>query len=159
MVKLWLEAGANVNHLVGEAKTHLIKYVSNEDTLAAILEFNPDLESKGTHSETVLVTRAQDWHNQVSTGFLRRLINAGADLEAKDRYSDTPLANAAIVGKMEFIELLISKRAKIDDTSTPRKFGGALHRACVFGELGSVKLLVDRGADISLHCTLRGSPL
>ncbi|KAI9643767.1 hypothetical protein NHQ30_007116 [Ciborinia camelliae] len=159
VVKLLLEAGGNVNHLIGETKVHFIKYVHDEGTLAVILEFNPNLESEETYSETFLSIRIKAWDFQVSTDFLRRLINAGADLETKDRYSDTPLANASIVGNLDFLKLLISKGAKVNDISTAGMYGVALHRACAFSKLESVKLLVNKGADIDLHHNIVGSPL
>jgi ankyrin repeat protein len=85
---------------------------------------------------------------------LPRLLRAGARLDA-DPYRGTPLIWAAVCNRLETATWLIDRGAAADRQAT---FGGlthgqgvtALHMAAQNGHLGMVKLLIARGADLSI---------
>jgi hypothetical protein len=76
---------------------------------------------------------------------VRRLLEGGAETDAKDSYGNTALHAASRNGHLEIVELLLSKGAKVDakeeDDIT------ALHYACEYGYLELAKLLLDKGAN------------
>ena len=78
----------------------------------------------------------------------RRLLKAGASLEARDRFGAKPLSHAAAAGQIELVALFLDHGAPIDarnlDGST------ALFKAAESGRLEIVKLLVERGASVDL---------
>jgi ankyrin repeat protein len=78
---------------------------------------------------------------------IRELIDAGADVNAKDALDRTPLHLAAFHGRTEIIDLLIAHGADVnarDLTAT-----SPLHAAVVAGKQGeAVRMLLDRGADL-----------
>jgi ankyrin repeat protein len=85
---------------------------------------------------------------------LERLVRAGARLDA-DPYRGTPLVWAASCNGLEAVSWLLDHGADIDRKGT---FGGpshgqgitALHMAAQKGNLAVVKLLVQRGANLSI---------
>ncbi len=86
---------------------------------------------------------------------LERLVRAGARMDA-DPYRGTPLIWAAACNRVESIAWLLDRGADIDRKAT---FGGAthgqgitaLHMAAQNGHLPAVRLLVERGAGLSLR--------
>jgi ankyrin repeat protein len=85
---------------------------------------------------------------------LERLTKAGARLNA-DPYRGTPLIWAAVRNRVETAEWLLDHGANVNQKAT---FGGAthgqgitaLHMAAQNGSMAVVKLLVARGADLTL---------
>ena len=78
----------------------------------------------------------------------RRLLEAGASLEARDRFGTMPLARAARVGHVALIELFLSNGAAIDARNlvgTTALFGAAENE-----RQASVALLLAKGADPNL---------
>src|SRR5882757_2837980 len=78
----------------------------------------------------------------------RRLIDAGASLEARDRLGAMPLARAARAGHVALIELFLEHGAAID----ARNLVGmtALYAAADNERSASVSLLLGKGADPNL---------
>ena len=77
---------------------------------------------------------------------IRKIIDAGTDINAKDALDRTPLHMAAFYGQTKIIDLLVANGAEIDARDhtgmTP------LHAAAISGGRQSVQLLLDRQADI-----------
>lgn len=74
----------------------------------------------------------------------RQLIEAGADVNAKDEASYTPLHRAADVGSLELAQLLLDHHA---DVGAVDKDGNtALHIAAAKGRRKTIELLVKQGA-------------
>lgn len=75
------------------------------------------------------------------------LLLHGANIQAKNKYGNTPLHRAAAQGSADAVDLLIDKGADInsknDDGETP------LHRAVANGREEVVKLLLQHGNDSS----------
>jgi ankyrin repeat protein len=86
---------------------------------------------------------------------LERLARAGAQLDA-DPYRGTPLIWAAACNRTEAAAWLLDHGANVNHKAT---FGGlthgqgitALHVAAQYGHMPMVKLLVKRGADLSIQ--------
>src|SRR3990172_6746593 len=79
---------------------------------------------------------------------IEALLAKGADVNARDDISRTPLHMAAYEGKKEVAELLISKgadvNAKTDDGCTP------LHVAVWWGNKKVTELLISKGAEVNV---------
>ena len=94
-------------------------------------------------------------------GVLERLVRAGARVDS-DPYRGTPLIWAAFCNRTEAVTWLLDHGANVNQKAT---FGGAthgqgitaLHMAAQNGHLAVVKLLVQRGADLSLKDDLYDS--
>ncbi len=82
---------------------------------------------------------------QGNTEVIKKLIEAGTDLNKKDQYGSTPLIIAVLFGKNEAAKELINAGADLNITnneeSTP------LHIAALMGRIEIVKLLLKKGAD------------
>lgn len=78
----------------------------------------------------------------------RRLLELGANPNAKDAFGATPLHNAAAMDSAEVVRLLIAQGAQIDllDASG----NTALHEAAAKGHVASVQALVEGGAALEL---------
>ncbi|GHM58178.1 MAG: hypothetical protein sL5_06130 [Candidatus Mesenet longicola] len=87
------------------------------------------------------------------------LFDKNANIKAKDAYGNTPLHIAAqYSGKLEIVEFLLDKNANgindvTNDGLTP------LHVAVKSNKLGTVKLLLDRGASIGIKDKHNRTPL
>ena len=81
------------------------------------------------------------------------LIDAGATLNAGDKYGRTAVCTAATQGYIEILEQLLDGGADPnycdpnDLSEHPR-----LHMACNRGHFDAVKLLVQHGADVNYQC-------
>jgi ankyrin repeat protein len=82
---------------------------------------------------------------------LQSLVDAGADVNVRDRRGETPLLYAAVVGSLETMNLLIAAGA---DVNAQNEFGAT---ALIWSatDLAKVKLLVDHGALVNT-ATRRG---
>ena len=87
----------------------------------------------------------------------RSLLEAGASLEARDRFGAKPLSHAAAAGQIELVALFLDHGAPIDardlDGST------AMFKAAETGRLEIVKLLAERGAQVDLPGRSAVTPL
>ncbi len=85
------------------------------------------------------------------------LINHGADVNARDKYEDTPLDEAVLNGKADIVELLISRGAKIkideDCTSTP------VHIAAANGDKDVLEVFIRAGVDLNCVNLVGETPL
>jgi ankyrin repeat protein len=79
---------------------------------------------------------------------VRRLIIDGVDVNAMNRWGDTPLNLAVAKQNQSIVNALIDGKAEIDGVGTSNQT--ALMIAAKFGDAGMVKLLLDRGSDPSI---------
>src|SRR5262245_10374188 len=95
-----------------------------------------------------------EWKAAVKAGradALRTLLDAGADVDARDEHGQTALMNASRDGHTEVVRLLIERGADLDHTA---KYNlSALMLAVINGRDAIVGILADAGADL----TIRGS--
>lgn len=85
---------------------------------------------------------------------LQALLDAGADLDAKDAAGWTPLLRAAKGGHLKALQLLLDRGAGLHACS-PRSGGNILHLVAHEGHAELVPFLVARGADVN-HADDRG---
>ena len=94
----------------------------------------------------------REWENAVRQGdlpTLTRLIEAGADVDAKDQHGQTGLMVAAHDGRVDLVRLLLDHGADPDHTAKFRL--SALMLAVIHGRTEIVRALVDAGADRSIR--------
>jgi uncharacterized protein len=98
-----------------------------------------------------------DWEQAVRRGDLQclgRLLAAGVDINARDRYGQTALMIAAHKGKSGVVRFLLKYGAGLDYTA---KYGlSALMLAVIGGHADIVRALVEAGADLTIRGT--GAP-
>ena len=94
----------------------------------------------------------KDWSDAIRTEdleILSAMLDAGADINMRDKYGQTGLMIAARGGKTNVVRLFLSRGARLDQTA---KFSlSALMLAVVFGHAEIVPLLVEAGADRELR--------
>ncbi|KID98748.1 Ankyrin repeat-containing domain protein, partial [Metarhizium majus ARSEF 297] len=88
---------------------------------------------------------------------IKRLLEQGVDVEARDRYGQTPLFYAIEGDSQHMVQLLLENGAHIEAKDnfdiTP------LHKAASAGQEAVVKLLFEKGADIEAKDELKNTPL
>lgn len=94
----------------------------------------------------------QEWRKAAVAGneaSVTRLLEAGQDVDAKDRYGQTALMLAATHGHDDVVRVLLAHGA---ETNVTAKFGlSALMLAVVNRHVGIARQLVDAGSDVSLE--------
>ncbi|KAK3688018.1 ankyrin repeat-containing domain protein [Podospora appendiculata] len=141
-----LEAGVDVNALDDDGGTVLMHAFRslNADMVRTVLEHNPDLTRKDSNGDTVL-----HWsYSDVPIESVRRLVNAGARLDALDDSRNPPLISAAGSATADIVEYLLEKYPEARDMAGEYD-GTPLHRACEVGKLETVKILLENGSDIN----------
>ena len=88
---------------------------------------------------------------------IRRALAEGAEVEALDRESRTPLINAAIDNRLECAETLLAAGADVN--AQDRRGNSALHCAAQNWHPRMVALLIENGAVVDLEDTYGNTPL
>lgn len=98
-----------------------------------------------------------EWEQAVRVGdlaTLRRLVAAGQDVDARDRYGQTALMIAAREGHSDVVIFLVERGAELNHTA---KYGlSALMLAVIRGHAAVVETLANAGADVTIRGT--GAP-
>ncbi len=125
------------------------------EALKTILQTNPGLAgARGDGGRSPL-------HEAILAGqgeAARFLVEAGADVNARDSEGITTLGYAALVGNAGVAEMLIARGARVDapDTSVG---GTPLHLAAMAGQADFVRLLLDKGAAVNARAKDGRTPL
>jgi ankyrin repeat protein len=93
-----------------------------------------------------------DWERAVVAGdplAVERLLDAGCPVDARDSHGQTALMNAARLGHIDVVRLLVARGANLDVTAKFRL--SALMLAIVNGHEEVAGLLVDAGADLAIR--------
>lgn len=88
---------------------------------------------------------------------VRDLLQAGANVNARDAEGETPLMYAAVEGHVAIINLLAKKGADIDAVSSNNET--ALARASLNGRIEAVRTLLNLGASVDKSTDAQGTPL
>lgn len=156
IVRLLLEAGANINHK-SEKEWFPILYaftIEKEDVLRTLLEYHPDVTLEDYEKCTAL-----NCINKTSTvELVKRLVNAGSEVNTYDSDGYTPLCKAVMAEDVEIVKYLVKKKAKLEVLGT--LYGSPLHIACQRALMDIIKVLVEAGADVNdVQQTIMGNPL
>lgn len=92
------------------------------------------------------------------TEAVKLLLEAGADISAKDDRGRTVLHRAAELADRDIVELLLDKGDRIDEKDDESGFT-ALHHAARFGNKSAAEVLIARGADINTRDNQGHTPL
>jgi ankyrin repeat protein len=144
-----LDGGATVDDsdfLLGTA-LHRAVVANDFESTKILIAHGADVEAVSEQQGSRPLHLAADAN---SIEVLMPLVQAGADIEATDGLGQRPLSRAATVGNAEAVELLLFYGAEIDARN------GVAHQTSLIeaaynGHLGSVKILVQRGADINFR--------
>ena len=89
--------------------------------------------------------------------FIRFLLSKNVDIEGKDDFNNTPLLNAADLGDLDTVKILIKHGADVDainnDYDTP------LHKAVNLKSQTMAKLLIDSNANLNIKDKFGNTPL
>ncbi|QYT04558.1 hypothetical protein H0G86_011460 [Trichoderma simmonsii] len=156
-VQYLLDAGADVNHQANKriSNSSAIHFAKTAEIIGALLQYGADVNKKDSDGDTALHRIANS--PSPDLGAAKRLINARADVNARDKHNRTPLYNAVNGKHTGIIDYLLSKGA--DPNIADPRFGSPLHRACWGGNIKMVKQLHAAGAMVDLAVEGSGSPL
>lgn len=94
----------------------------------------------------------QEWQEAITQANLDQvclLLEAGADINAKDKYGQTALMNAARAGQVELVRLLVEHGAELNITAKYKL--SALMLAIINYHLEIARMLIIAGADLTLR--------
>ncbi|KAK7094362.1 hypothetical protein V1264_005937 [Littorina saxatilis] len=153
-------------------------------TVELLLKHNAVIDAINEWKETALHWACRHNSPTASADITRLLLDAGADVNAQDRWGRTPPHYAAWHGNTETLRRLIHHKADLnatdDEGRTPLRFAfraskpsiiitqlveakaetGRVHQAVVRGDVDALMTLLQQGADVNQHDTSMGcSPL
>ncbi|MHC4777564.1 MAG: ankyrin repeat domain-containing protein [Planctomycetota bacterium] len=110
LVRLLLERGADVNAREEDGETPLMKAASYEELecVKALFEFGPDLDAGETYGGQTALMRTE------TPEIIEALLDAGANLEARDETGQTALAAAANLGWDAKVQVLLDRGADLE---------------------------------------------
>jgi len=117
---------------------------SRSSTASKNTQAPPSLEARDSEGNSALLRAV----NSGDTIEVRRLVEAGADVNSASNSGVTPLMNAAGMGNKEAVEFLIHKGADVNHRTSGNYT--ALMQAALVGQIEIVKVLLDAGADPSV---------
>ncbi|KAH6876599.1 ankyrin repeat-containing domain protein [Thelonectria olida] len=154
--RLIAEAEADMKHKSKQGLP-VLHQAATGDRLPTMLEFPSRIDVNQTNEYDATALHVQD----VSLENFKRLVNAGANIEAKNGVGNTPLAEAAKLRTpdcLDRVKYLLKKGANVNSLSPGE--GTPLHLACRSQNMELVKLLVEHGADVTQTCDgIAGTPL
>ncbi|EGR47826.1 uncharacterized protein TRIREDRAFT_63687, partial [Trichoderma reesei QM6a] len=153
-VERLLDHGADVNLL--DAQNQSALYAATRDSEAELAKL---LVEKGANVNERDSEGYAPLHKfDVSEYHVKRLVNAGADINLQDtKRGDTPLTIAAYRGMLERVQYLLKRGADIHLGS--RCDGAAIHQACRYSCFDVLKYLVENGANVNQVGGLNGNAL
>ena len=139
----------------------LLDLATRRATVKGYIDIVRDLIEKGApvrnHGESALHLAMMFSHREIG----KLLVQAGADIEASDRYksgADTPLLLSIQNGDDSCLQWLLEQGA--NPNGRPDNKGRyPLAVACLYGNLSKVKMLLDAGAHLDVGKKERATPL
>ena len=164
VAKLLLDAGARhdlPNESDGRAPLHTAAFWCSLDMVATLLHAGADPRATDKSASTPLHLPFDN--DAIAMKIMRRLLDAGADINALDRKRRNALHRHLRLGIRGYdrlgaiAEFLIDKGTDIHAVLMNGQT--ALHQAANCGAVEVVELLIRRGADIHARCELGKTPL
>ncbi len=145
LIEFLIDMGAKIDLAGGQAKTPLHIAATNDrrEVVRALVKRGASLEIRDDYGRTALVLCARE---RGQPGTARILIDAGADVNAVDKFGSDALELATWRGKAEFIDLLLEKGAKAPESG--QKWGAALSQAASQGLATLFNRLTAKGEDL-----------
>lgn len=141
LVKILVEAGANVNDYDALDWAVRRKY---QDIVQYLLDNGADADIPLIVSTTQTLRTVL--YNAETVGIAQLLINAGANVNNRDRCGETPLMEASWQGRLEIVKLLLEHGADIHVKDNDGRT--ALMYAAWNGGVEVVKFLLEHGANV-----------
>ena len=167
IARLLLERGGNVNAQSknGCAPLHLAVFHGRLEVARFLLDHsaNTKLEIEGGETALGIVSRSKYDSEEHRVGMVRLLLEHGGDVNARNKNTFTPLHVAVFNGKLEVARVLLDNgaNAKLEieggesalHIMSRGKYDSEEHR------VGIVRLLLERGADVSARSKNGFTPL
>jgi len=148
---LFTSLAAHAENTTMDNRLHNAARHDDVRTLQQLLIQSAQLESRDEQGRTALLVATHGNHVAAA----QALIEAGADVNAKDNIADSPYLYAGARGLNDILRLTLSHGA--DLKSTNRYGGTALIPAAERGHVETVQMLIDAGVDVNhlnrLHWT------
>ncbi|KAH7146250.1 ankyrin repeat-containing domain protein [Dactylonectria macrodidyma] len=103
-----LEAGANVDHVNPVSGDFVLKMAMNEEVMAVLLEYGPDVRMTDKIGVTAL------HYYVVTEGIMRRLINNKAEINSRNKKGSIPLHYACQFSNLDAVKLLVKNGANVN---------------------------------------------
>ena len=145
LIEFLLDKGAKIDLAGPQLNTplHVAAAHDRREAVGALVKRGAALEIKDDYGRTALVLCARE-RGQAATA--RILIDAGADVNAVDKFGSDALELAAWRGKAELIDLLLEKGAKVPESG--QKWGAGLFQAASQGLTTLFGRLTNKGQDL-----------
>ncbi len=158
IVEYLITNGADVNLKTKHGYTPLLRAAEkgNVSIVEYLLSKGAAIdETNGFECTTALHAACIDFFG---LNVVKVLVDAGANVNLKNKYGQSPLFKAASYTRLDIVRYLLSNGASVNEKNGKDELT-ALYMACYNGDLDIVKVLVDAGADINLKSARGLSPL
>ncbi|KAF5252725.1 hypothetical protein FANTH_2352 [Fusarium anthophilum] len=152
IVRMLAEAGADMHRRDKETGRSIIHLAIAGGTLSTVLEFPSRIDLNDTTNNGLGVLH----YRNLGIRDLKRLVNAGADIEIGAGGRLTPLQVYAECD-FEKVQYIIKRGANVNSLSP--YYGSPLHQACRAGRFDIIKFLVEHGANVNATENFLGTPL
>ena len=156
-VKLLLELGADPeiqDDCKDTALVYAIKYDRTAVAKFLILEQKVQCDGPNDVGATPLLSAIDADNIEIA----RDLLDSGADSKTEDKYEVSLLSNAALLGHLRMLRLLLDYGADIESGGRTQNCTPLIH-ATETGDLNVVKFLLDAGANLNVEASDGTSPL
>ncbi|KAF5650769.1 ankyrin 1 [Fusarium tjaetaba] len=152
IVRMLAEAGADMSRRDKETGKSIVHLAIFGKTLSTILEFPSTIDLNATANNGIGVLHYSD----LDINDLKRLVNAGANIEIGEGERPTPLQVYADCD-FEKVKYIVKRGANVNSLSPHH--GSPLHQACRAGQFDIIKFLVEHGANVNATEDFLGTPL
>ncbi len=161
LISQLLVAGNDVN-ATDFAENNALMYAGaygNAAGLSALLQANPDLQARNKNKETALHVAASAPGGKADC--VRKLIEAGCDINARDFIDHSPLARAAgKEGDLARLRVLLEhNHDDQNEAANLQRLDDALSQAASGSRADAIPVLLDAGADLQAVDKGRRTPL